>query len=123
MAPVCEQVRSRSGAIWRDSTWKRPKAIPDDHGPARGDPPGGGQDRGQLPPGKRGVCVHTAPAARLRGARFGQNGRMTESSRPSGTGPGVITPDGCAVDFYTRMAAGGEPEIVHGAIPSGSSIL
>jgi len=35
----------------------------------------------------------------------------------------VITPDGCAVDFYARMTAAGEPEIVHGAIPPGSSIL
>ena len=48
---------------------------------------------------------------------------MTESSRPPGTGPGVITPDGCAVDFYARMTAMGEPEIVHGAIPPGSSVL
>ena len=48
---------------------------------------------------------------------------MTESSRPVGTGPGVITPDGCAVDFYARMTAMGEPEIVHGAIPPRSSVL
>jgi SAM-dependent methyltransferase len=48
---------------------------------------------------------------------------MTESSRPAGTGPGVITPDGCAVDFYARLTAVGEPGIVHGAIPPGSSIL
>src|ERR1700748_2190276 len=48
---------------------------------------------------------------------------MTESSRPVGTGPGVITPDGCAVDFYARIAAMGEPEIVHDAIPAGASVL
>jgi SAM-dependent methyltransferase len=48
---------------------------------------------------------------------------MTEPSGPVGTGPGVITPDGCAVDFYARMTAMGEPEIVHGAIPPGSSVL
>ena len=48
---------------------------------------------------------------------------MTESSRPLGTGPGVITPDGCAVEFYARVTAMGEPEIVHGAIPPGSSVL
>ena len=35
MTPVCAQGRSRPGATWRDSTWIRPKAIPDDHGPAR----------------------------------------------------------------------------------------
>ena len=56
-------------------------------------------------------------------ARFRQNVGMTESSRPAGSGPGVITPDGCAVDFYARLTAMGEPEIVHGAIPPGSSIL
>jgi SAM-dependent methyltransferase len=29
-----------------------------------------------------------------------------------GTGPGAITPDGCAVELYRRMDARGEPEIV-----------
>jgi len=32
-----------------------------------------------------------------------------------GTGPGVITPDGCAVDFYALMSARKEPEIIHEA--------
>jgi hypothetical protein len=27
----------------------------------------------------------------------------------------VITPDGCAVDFYARITAMGEPGIVHNA--------
>ena len=40
-----------------------------------------------------------------------------------GTGPGVITPDGCAVDLYRVLPAMGEPEIVHGAIPAGAGIL
>lgn len=40
-----------------------------------------------------------------------------------GTGPGDITPDGCAVDFYALLPALGEPEIVHGALPDGASIL
>jgi SAM-dependent methyltransferase len=48
---------------------------------------------------------------------------MADRRNPPGTGPGVITPDGCAVDFYARMSAMGEPEIVHGAIPAGASIL
>ncbi len=48
---------------------------------------------------------------------------MTDSSRPHGTGPGVITPDGCAVDFYARMTEMGEPAIVHDAIAPGASIL
>jgi SAM-dependent methyltransferase len=40
-----------------------------------------------------------------------------------GTGPGVITPDGCAVEFYARMTALGEPAIVHDALRPGASIL
>ncbi|WP_432924121.1 hypothetical protein ACQPZZ_28605 [Microbispora sp. CA-135349] len=32
-----------------------------------------------------------------------------------GTGPGPITPDGCAVDYYATLTPGGEPEIVHRA--------
>jgi SAM-dependent methyltransferase len=44
-------------------------------------------------------------------------------SRPRGTGPGVITPDGCAVDFYARITAIGEPEIVHDAAGPGAWIL
>jgi SAM-dependent methyltransferase len=40
-----------------------------------------------------------------------------------GTGPGVITPDGCAVEFYARMTAMGEPAIVHDALRPGASIL
>jgi SAM-dependent methyltransferase len=40
-----------------------------------------------------------------------------------GTGPGVITPDGCAVDFYALLPVMGEPPIVHAAVPDGASIL
>jgi 2-polyprenyl-3-methyl-5-hydroxy-6-metoxy-1,4-benzoquinol methylase len=40
-----------------------------------------------------------------------------------GTGPGAITNDGCAVDFYALLPAFGEPEIVHGAVPAGATIL
>ena len=40
-----------------------------------------------------------------------------------GTGPGVITPDGCAVELYRVLPAMGEPEIVHAAIPAGAGIL
>jgi SAM-dependent methyltransferase len=35
----------------------------------------------------------------------------------------VITPDGCAVDFYALMPASGEPAIVHAAAGPGASIL
>jgi SAM-dependent methyltransferase len=40
-----------------------------------------------------------------------------------GTGPGVITPDGCSVEFYARISAMGEPAIVHDALRPGASIL
>lgn len=46
-----------------------------------------------------------------------------DPARPRGTGPGVITPDGCAVDFYARLTAKGEPDIVHRAAGPGTSIL
>jgi SAM-dependent methyltransferase len=35
-----------------------------------------------------------------------------------GTGPGVITPDGCAVELYALLSPRREPEIVHAAAPS-----
>jgi 2-polyprenyl-3-methyl-5-hydroxy-6-metoxy-1,4-benzoquinol methylase len=41
----------------------------------------------------------------------------------AGTGPGAITNDGCAVEFYALLPALGEPEIVHAAVPPGASIL
>jgi SAM-dependent methyltransferase len=41
----------------------------------------------------------------------------------SGTGPGVITPDGCAVDLYALLPAGDDPGIIHAAVPGGASIL
>jgi len=40
-----------------------------------------------------------------------------------GTGPGVITPDGCAVDFYAMLPDFGEPAIVHEAAGPGAAIL
>ena len=40
-----------------------------------------------------------------------------------GTGPGVITPDGCAVELYRLLPPMGEPEIVHAAIPAHADIL
>ena len=48
---------------------------------------------------------------------------MTAVPQPYGTGPGVITPDGCAVDFYALMPDFGEPTIVHEAAGAGVSIL
>jgi SAM-dependent methyltransferase len=43
--------------------------------------------------------------------------------RRVGTGPGELTADGCAVDFYTLLPARDEPTIVHAAVPAGGSIL
>ena len=43
--------------------------------------------------------------------------------RERGTGPGVITPDGCAVELYRLLPPMGEPEIVHAAIPAHADIL
>lgn len=46
---------------------------------------------------------------------------MTE--RPTGSGPGAITQDGCAVDLYLLLQPRGEAELIHGAVPAGASIL
>ncbi|NEB01544.1 class I SAM-dependent methyltransferase [Streptomyces sp. SID13726] len=40
-----------------------------------------------------------------------------------GTGPGAITPDGCAVELYSRLPVGAEPDVVAGAVPAGARIL
>ncbi|KAB2971055.1 methyltransferase domain-containing protein [Streptomyces sp. SS1-1] len=40
-----------------------------------------------------------------------------------GTGPGAITPDGCAVELYRRLPAGAEPDVVTAAVPPGARIL
>ena len=39
------------------------------------------------------------------------------------TGPGPITPDGCAVELYERLPIGEEPDIIERAVPMGASIL
>ena len=40
-----------------------------------------------------------------------------------GTGPGAITPDGCAVELWARLPIGNEPDIIAGAVPAGARIL
>ncbi|MGW3910609.1 class I SAM-dependent methyltransferase [Streptomyces sp. NPDC005070] len=40
-----------------------------------------------------------------------------------GTGPGAITPDGCAVELYTRLPVGAEPDIITAAVPAAAQIL
>lgn len=46
-----------------------------------------------------------------------------ERERHHGTGPGAITPDGCAVEMYLRLAPRDEPDIVRRAAPAGSGLL
>jgi SAM-dependent methyltransferase len=50
-------------------------------------------------------------------------GDMTTGPLYHGTGPGTITPDGCAVDYYATLKPRGEPELIHGAVPAGARIL
>jgi len=50
------------------------------------------------------------------------SGRLIREGH-SGTGSGAITPDGCAVELYTRLSAGNEPDVVEAAVPAGASIL
>ena len=40
-----------------------------------------------------------------------------------GSGPGPITPDGCAVELYAALAPRGEPELIHAAVPPGAGVL
>ncbi|MFD4034644.1 class I SAM-dependent methyltransferase [Streptomyces sp. NPDC058637] len=40
-----------------------------------------------------------------------------------GTGPGSITPDGCAVELYARLSPGSEPDVIGAAVPDGASLL
>ena len=41
----------------------------------------------------------------------------------AGTGPGPITPDGCAVELYERLQVGNEPDVIEQAVPAGARIL
>lgn len=40
-----------------------------------------------------------------------------------GTGPGVLTDDGCPVDLWARLPPGDAPALIHGAITPGTSVL
>lgn len=50
---------------------------------------------------------------------------MSAEGRPgyAGTGPGEITPDGCAVDLYARLPVAGEPQVVAAAVPPPATLL
>ena len=54
---------------------------------------------------------------------LGRMGGMTALPQPYGTGPGVITPDGCAVDCYALRPHFGEPAFVHPPAGTGAAIL
>lgn len=43
--------------------------------------------------------------------------------RATGTGPGAITADGCAVDLYAMLEPRREAELVHAAVPPGATVL
>ncbi|MQS15349.1 methyltransferase domain-containing protein [Streptomyces kaniharaensis] len=40
-----------------------------------------------------------------------------------GTGAGAITPDGCAVEVWSRLPVGDAPDVIGSAVPAGASIL
>jgi SAM-dependent methyltransferase len=48
---------------------------------------------------------------------------MSRRSFSTGSGPGAITPDGCAVDLYRSLPVGDEPAIIHATVPPQASIL
>lgn len=43
--------------------------------------------------------------------------------KPFGSGPGVITADGCSVDLYAMLPAGDEPDMVVAVAPAGATVL
>jgi SAM-dependent methyltransferase len=45
------------------------------------------------------------------------------TGKPTGTGPGAITDDGCSVDLYALLLPRGEAELIHAAIPEGAGVL
>lgn len=48
---------------------------------------------------------------------------VTQRRLYEGSGPGAITPDGCAVDYYAMLTPNGEPERIDAAIPERATIL
>ncbi|MFJ9446958.1 class I SAM-dependent methyltransferase [Kitasatospora sp. NPDC101235] len=51
------------------------------------------------------------------------NTNITRRKGHDGTGPGAITPDGCAVELYSRLPVGDAPDVIEAAAPPGASIL
>ncbi|MGP4110986.1 class I SAM-dependent methyltransferase [Streptomyces sp. 4N509B] len=50
---------------------------------------------------------------------------MEQPSREGyqGSGPGEITPDGCAVEHWLRLPVGDEPDVIAAAVPPGARLL
>jgi SAM-dependent methyltransferase len=50
---------------------------------------------------------------------------MDTDRRPGhdGTGPGEITPDGCAVELYARLPPGDEPDVIVAAVAPPARLL
>jgi SAM-dependent methyltransferase len=48
---------------------------------------------------------------------------VSSGRRATGSGPGTITDDGCAVDLYLLLQPRGEAELIHDAVAPGASIL
>ena len=50
---------------------------------------------------------------------------MAPTRRPGhdGSGPGDITPDGCAVDLYRRLPVDNEPDVIAAAVPPPATLL
>ncbi|MFB7909944.1 class I SAM-dependent methyltransferase [Kitasatospora sp. NPDC056076] len=54
------------------------------------------------------------------GGAHGHDGRREGYE---GTGAGAITPDGCAVEVWTRLPVGDAPDVIEAAAPPGARIL
>ncbi len=48
---------------------------------------------------------------------------LSAVSPAAARGPGAVNPDGCSVELYALLPAGGEAELVHRSIPAGASVL
>ncbi|MFB6891556.1 class I SAM-dependent methyltransferase [Kitasatospora sp. NPDC056327] len=68
---------------------------------------------------------HHAPGDGPHRAPHDDGPRQPARHRPGhrGTGPGPITPDGCAVEMYERLPVRDEPQVIAGAVPPGAGLL
>ena len=75
--------------------------------------------------GPTSAIAGASERASVSGSDRGSSRRSDRGSSRTdrGSGPGAITPDGCAVELYALLPPMGEPEVVHAAIPAGASVL